>query len=234
MDRKTILGAIFGFLGVIFIGAISSGVWEYILEPTLFWTRDSVLNVASLGIEAFKDDTYREIAQGYTEATSGQVYYLLVLVFIMAVTWQVSSALYKTRELRDNWQKLLNKIAEGKETFAKEPPSTEDLERDAPALEPEIKRVQRMNYINAALLALLLAANLITYARNRYVIAAISHYHQALRIAAPYLTSTEEKEIGSAFAQVSKKADNIAVVSKLEGVASATTKESRNSDPGRS
>ena len=78
-----------------------------------------------------------------------------------------------------------------------------------------------MNYINAALLALLLAANLITYARNRYVIAAISHYHQALRIAAPYLTSTEEKEIGSAFAQVSKKADYIAVVSKLEGVASA-------------
>lgn len=221
MDRKTILRATLGILGTVLIGAIGSGVWEHILQPALSWTRDSVLNVASLGIETFKDDTYREIAQGFREAASGQVYFLLVLLYVMVLTAMLVIIWHLAKETRRKWQELLDRIAQAKEHGSKEPPSIEDLEREAIALEPRFTRIYRLNYALAAVVVLTVASNLITYARNSYVSAAVSHYHQAMRIAAPYLTPTEEKEIASAFSQVSRKTDYVAVLRKLEGVASA-------------
>lgn len=221
MDRKAILRTTLGVLGAILIGAIGSGVWEHILRPSLSWTRDSVLNVASLGIEAFKDDIYREIAQGFREAASRRIYsrvILLYVTFYMLILVAYSVFLAETTR---KWQGLFDSIAQAKKHVTKEPPSTDDIDREVRALEPKITLLHRLKYVLIVLIALTVAFDIVAFSRNTYVMAAVSHYHQVTRIASPYLSPTEEKMIFSAFSQVTRKADYVAVLSKLEGVASA-------------
>jgi hypothetical protein len=52
------------------MGAIGSGAWEYILKPVVLRTSSITLEIATLGIKAFKDSVYKEIAQGHHEAAS--------------------------------------------------------------------------------------------------------------------------------------------------------------------
>lgn len=64
--RKAILGVI----AALVVGGLGNGVWEYVLEPAFTWSVAGVLNVATLGVQSFKDDLYREIAKGFHEESS--------------------------------------------------------------------------------------------------------------------------------------------------------------------
>jgi F0F1-type ATP synthase membrane subunit c/vacuolar-type H+-ATPase subunit K len=57
-------------IGVIVLGAVGSGLWEYILKPGLFSLTGLALNIATLGMERFKNDLYEEIARGFHEGPS--------------------------------------------------------------------------------------------------------------------------------------------------------------------
>ncbi|MBJ6911644.1 hypothetical protein JG661_20470, partial [Vibrio cholerae] len=59
-----------GTIGAIVIGAIGSGVWEYILQPVLKNGSNAFLELATLGAESYKDDLYQEVAKGYQEKAS--------------------------------------------------------------------------------------------------------------------------------------------------------------------
>jgi len=57
-------------LASVLLGGIGSGVWEYVLRPALTGGTSLLLNLATLGSHAFKDDLYREVALGYQETPS--------------------------------------------------------------------------------------------------------------------------------------------------------------------
>lgn len=54
----------------IVLGAVGSGAWEYILKPIALHATSFTLEVATLGVQSFKDNVYGEIAQGHHEAAS--------------------------------------------------------------------------------------------------------------------------------------------------------------------
>lgn len=73
--------AILGVVAALFIGGLGNGIWEYVLEPAFAWSATGILNIATLGIQSFKDDIYSEIAKGFHEESSlslaNTFYYLL-------------------------------------------------------------------------------------------------------------------------------------------------------------
>jgi hypothetical protein len=54
-------------LGTIVLGAIGSGVWDVVFKPFFSWIAEILLNVATLGLAAIRDEMYVEIAKGTYE-----------------------------------------------------------------------------------------------------------------------------------------------------------------------
>jgi gas vesicle protein len=54
----------------IFLGAVGSGFWEYILRSIALSGTNIFLEIASLGVVSFKNSLYVEIAQGHHEEPS--------------------------------------------------------------------------------------------------------------------------------------------------------------------
>lgn len=69
-------------LATIFLGAIGSGTWDYILKPSLSGASHACLSVATLGIHRFSDGIFTEIAQGHHEGASTS---LLVMAYAMFI-----------------------------------------------------------------------------------------------------------------------------------------------------
>lgn len=59
MNRKTLLTT----LGVIFFGALGSGLWE-LLKPLLNWSWSGLLTISTLGLTSLRDGIYAEAASG--------------------------------------------------------------------------------------------------------------------------------------------------------------------------
>jgi hypothetical protein len=54
----------------IFLGAVGSGFWEYILRPIALSGTNIFLEIATLGVVSFKNSLYVDIAQGHHEEPS--------------------------------------------------------------------------------------------------------------------------------------------------------------------
>ena len=221
MDRKGIIRGILWIVGSVLVGALGSGVWVNILGPGLSWTRDLLLNVASIWVDSWKDGIYREVAEGFRETASVQAHARLTVLMTMLVSGLVVFVWAFEKQVRGKWEELVSRFAGSKESASDGVASKEDLQRHLLALKPELGRVRRGNYISVVLVAVWVGLLIMSSVRITYVTSAVAHYEQAMRIAGPYLSSTEEKEIASAFAQVSSKAEYVAVVSKVEKVALA-------------
>lgn len=68
-----------GLTATILLGALGSGLWELALKPLGRWLGKSLLTVATLGSNSVRDDIYREAAKGIHEASSLQLFWLVVL-----------------------------------------------------------------------------------------------------------------------------------------------------------
>lgn len=62
------------------LGAVGSGAWEWLLKPSLVGLSEFGLNVATLGIQSFKNSLYRNIAQGLHEEASVSLFTLASIV----------------------------------------------------------------------------------------------------------------------------------------------------------
>jgi len=61
---------IFWVIATLFIGAISNGVWEYMLKPLCSFAIRIILNITTFGIEFYKNDIYIQISKGFREYPS--------------------------------------------------------------------------------------------------------------------------------------------------------------------
>ena len=74
-----------GILATILLGAIGSGVWEYLLKPFFEFGTKFILNIATLGIETFKNDIYLQIAKGFMEKASSDNLKMLNTFYVIMI-----------------------------------------------------------------------------------------------------------------------------------------------------
>ena len=87
--KSVIFRRVLWIVGMIILGAVSSGVWESMLKPLCAKVRDSILDVATFGVNRYRNDIYIEIAKGFCEKPSVLLFCTLVSTFLgfaLAVT----------------------------------------------------------------------------------------------------------------------------------------------------
>ncbi len=213
-----------GLLGTILLGAIGSGVWQGLLGPALNLVRNLVLDLASLGFRSYKDSVYRQIALDNSNAANIETLYIVTVLYLIAA---IAVLLFYARALRtltDKNQNLHSRILRDlgrKPTVAEEPGRPlEELETSVRNSGQSLRWSRRRLRVWAPLWILLIASHMVSWSRASYVDSALAHYHQALRIAAPYLESKELQEIQSRFAQIQSRQAYIDIVQRLTEVAS--------------
>ena len=76
-----------GIIGVIFLGALGSGLWEKFLSPALLWLFEKVSSLSRHISSSFMDSVYQEISNGFHEFYSVQTY---TFIFIIIATGYVA------------------------------------------------------------------------------------------------------------------------------------------------
>lgn len=176
----------------IFLGAIGSGLWEWMLKPFLMGASDFGLNVATLGMRTFKDSLYKEIARGLHEESSLRVYtavFALLPCFILGV---LTGALHARK-----------KAAAGLETTRYD------------------RVMEKLSRPMLVLLVFVLVFSVVQANQHAYVNRAVTHFHQLLSIAGPHLSEEDRTQYKSRFAQISSSDDYATLTAALEDLCRA-------------
>jgi hypothetical protein len=196
--------AIATLTGALVIGALGSGVWDYLFKPLFIWAGSSLLDVATLGKQSLVDGMYVEVAKGSYERAANVVNQLLIAGLCAFGIAPPIIGLSLMRILR-------RKKAE--ETL-----NTSDSEPAA-----FVRRVAKIaSPLFFALLvvqAVTSGALIIQTARLSYIIRAANYIEQCQRIVAPFQSNDERLLLTSAFARIDSKTSYIAVLDRLQNVA---------------
>jgi ABC-type nitrate/sulfonate/bicarbonate transport system permease component len=170
----------------IFLGAIGSGAWEWVLKPALTSVSEFGLNVATLGIKSFKDSLYKEVALGFHEEPSVRLY---VAVFGFLPSFILG---------------ILTGFLRGQNRSA-EPETTTIID----------KVVVKLFRPFLILVIFLLVFAVVQANQMTYISRSITHFHVLLQMTSPYISEHQRLLYQSRFAQVSSKDDYAKVVDEL-------------------
>lgn len=219
--------AILGVIGALIIGGLGNGVWEYVLEPAFTWSLTGILNIATLGIQSFKDELYREVAKGFHEESSlslaNSLYYWVgygvafgLFLFTRKTKGLVFSIAAANKEIDE-----LEAIADGNS----ESNGPEDLHVRISNLRartqkqaPKAELLHKTAYLLFAFGIAFFAWMIIGCAKDRYINTAIVHYEQSLAIVAPLATDKELATLNSRFARIASKDDYETLISDIAHV----------------
>lgn len=220
--------AILGLVAALIVGGLGNGVWEYVLEPAFTWSVTGILNIATLGVQSFKDDLYREIAKGFHEESSlslaNALYYWVgygvafgLFLFTRRTKNLVSKISSHNKKLGD-----LEAIADG-DVDSREPNNDirmriSKLREENSSLAPKAKLMHKAAYFLFALGIAFFAWMVIGMEKARYINSAIVHYEQSLSIVTPLATDKELAAFKSRFARVASKGDYEALISDIAHV----------------
>lgn len=113
MKKKTIKW-ILGIIGIIFLGAVGSGLWQIGIEPASSWILDALFKITTLGLSYFEDAFYRDVAKGLHEETSIFTLYFIFVGFTIffGYIWSTTSGdrASKFNKFRQRWRGLILKI----------------------------------------------------------------------------------------------------------------------------
>jgi hypothetical protein len=227
MDKRQIGKWVWRSAGLIIFGALGSALWELLLRPVFRQAGYWVLDIASFGLQSFRNDVYRQIATDSTAGPSTEAYSLLITFFVAACVILVFVFSNRFADARDRGEKLKVRgkvlratIVEGR--VEKEPAPTlslEELESHILLIDGSLAKYRRRIYVFVCIVGINVVTAWVQFARSTYVNSAVIHYQQALRISSPYLSDSEHRETESRFAQIASRADYISVVGGLEDIA---------------
>lgn len=214
LSKKSIIG---GILSAIVLGAVGSGVWQYILDPLLSSGSRLTLNLATLGMESFKNDLYREIAKGFHEKASNALYAQFNMMFSIAcIGFSIFMAI-KARGLVQRKSEMIEDLQRIEANEEKKIRSLEEIRADLKNAKPEwfLKAV----YVLVALNLVYMSAQYITSKRDRYVNSAIAHYSQLRKIVSPYVSQIELMNMDSRFSQIQSAKNYEVLISEMSNIA---------------
>ena len=207
------------FIGALVIGGLGNGVWEYILEPAFAWSLHGLLNVATLGVQSFKDDLYREIAKGFHEESSLTLASTFNYLVACAVVFGLFQLLQWSKKIINEIKVSSNELdalehevdhpnpQEQRQTTEGLKERISQLRLKNSGMEPRAKFINRVTNFLFAFGVAFYAWMLIGAVKDRYINSAIVHYEQSLAIVAPVITTNEMILLKSRFARVASRKD---------------------------
>ena len=183
-----VIGTI-GVLATIFLGAISNGVWEYILKPILNSSSDFVLNLISFGIRQYKDQIYLEIAKNFHEDISISLLSLITAMLMAAIT-MLSFLILLSEYIKKHIDRKFGDAYDGK---------------------------KKIYYKIFVCFFLIFSISFIQgdFMRIKYINRSITKYNQLLNATIPYMDQDEINKIESSFALIKNKSDYDIIIKKL-------------------
>lgn len=220
--------AILGLIGALIVGGLGNGVWEYVFEPAFTWSLSGILNVATLGIQTFKDDLYGEIAKGFHEKSSLSLANSLYYWVGYGVAFGSFLFTRKTKDLVSSIATLNKEIDELEDTAngSSEPSEPDkDLHTRISNLRSRVQKqapktvlLHKAAYLLFVFGIAFFGWMIIGGAKDRYINTAIVHYKQSLAIVAPLATGKELSTFESRFALIASKSDYEALITDIEHV----------------
>ncbi len=214
---------VLGLAGALLMGGLGNGVWEYVLEPMLAWSLHGILNIATLGVQSFKDALYREIAKGFHEESS--------LVLAITFNYLIAGAvIFTLLQMKQRAKKILGEIEEtNNELDELEKELVNSKEEKSKSIESLKDRISKSRVKNSELVPRARLIHKTTYAlfvcgvafyawmligavKDRYINSAIVHYEQSLAIVTPYISTYELSVLNSRFARIASKNDYVALI----------------------
>ncbi len=229
MRGKKYFKILLGIIGAILLGAIGSGVWKFLLEPAIFRGRNSILNIAVLGVEKYKNNIYEEVAKGFHEIPSLEVYYYVIWIFALGLIVYGTELYIKSKQLKWKHDKLLVEIKSIITGTKRKELSISELYDDASKIKPQ--RLVFTSKICIVVVIIFATWLFISHFRHRYINSAITHFQQMCSIVKPYIDQQQEKQIISEFAQIKNKQNYINVIVKLKQLAEKNNLEMPKFEP---
>lgn len=176
----------------IVLGAVGSGAWEWMLKPFLLGASEFGLNVATLGIQSFKDSLYEDIARGLHEESSLRLYSAVFGIFPLFMLGVVTGAMQARRTIKSGisntaQERIINWLA--KPLFV--------------------------------VLIFVVVFSVVQANQLAYVNRAITHAQQLLMIVDPYISQDQQLLFRSRFAQVSSSEEYAQLTAEIERICHA-------------
>jgi len=216
MNFKLKAKLIGGVISAIVLGAIGSGIWQYVFDPALSKGSKVILDLATLGVESFKNDLYQEIAIGFHEKASSALYSQFNMFCTLFLVLMPIFLLIKTKEVIQQKSDMLKKLEQMEDEGEKESLTTDNLRESTQNLRPE--RLLAFIYVLLVVGVLLFSAQFVTSKRDRYVNSAIAHYSQLKRIVSPYVSQNEIQLLDSRFSQIQSANDFESIIVQLNDI----------------
>jgi hypothetical protein len=189
-------------LATVSLGAVGSGLWDWLLKPTLLGVGRGLLTLVTLGLASAKNNVYQEAAKGYHELP---VLFLFSLISASLAFGPagVATGMYVGGKLAP---RILGK-------------------------EPAPVRGRVILIALLLVLTLLGSVVFVQFLMVNYENLAITHFQQCLAICAPYLTLQEQRDLASKFAQIQTKEDYVAVISRLKSLGAKNSLQTPEFEP---
>lgn len=199
-EKNNTLTVLLGIIGTILLGALGSGVWEYLLKPLFESGTKIILDIATLGIEAFKNDVYVQIAKGFSESNSIKSYSSIMLFLLTVMIFSIMIMYYKLQRVE--------KTHNG---------NIEQNEKVEP-FEVRIKKFKRQFYFSFFYVAIFFIFHIFNIFRLTYINNSIVYYEQLKKASTPYISQRQLLVFESRFTLITNREDYILVTSDLEKV----------------
>ena len=179
-------------IGSLIVGLFGSALWENIFRDLLSFGGKTLLTISTLGLEKYKNDIYISIARGFYEQVSIQTL-SLGLGVLFGITLGGILVTFRIKE----------KDGETQESKVKEWIKNH-------------KRFVRTGFLIYTIFVM--GVTILSLSKITYINKSIAYYRQLESIAAPYLTSNQEKVFNSRFAQIQNKEDYTKLIDDLIAV----------------
>ncbi|MDN5068036.1 hypothetical protein [Aliarcobacter butzleri] len=181
-------------LGSILIGALGSGVWEYLLKPFFSHSINFILDVSTLGMDKFKNSIYEEVSQGFSEKNSISTYSFITMIYLGFLFTMILILFRKIKNKKINLDEEDNAPKEFNNSYQK---------------------LIKIFYILSSLSILLFMIIMVQNIKLQYINTSIIYYKQLLNIVAPYLSEQEIKIYNSKFSLIKNKEEYEKLVDEL-------------------
>jgi len=186
------------------LGAIGTGLWEWIIKPLLTMTASSILKILSFGINSVGRKLYVEIAKRSPHRANLFIIGLICLIFAGLIGISAS-----------RYMRTAEKMAQPQLA------SIEELAKVSPQLASDkLSKLRKEAEDNANLYMLFLSCFGLVfisyhYFKYLYILSAINYFERCMYICGPYLKDSEEKQFISDFALITSENEFNHIINRL-------------------
>ncbi|HDY73021.1 MAG TPA: hypothetical protein ENH86_00405 [Candidatus Jorgensenbacteria bacterium] len=176
-------------IGSLVVGLIGSALWENLFRDLLNLGGKTLLTISTLGLDKYKDNIYMSIAQGFYERVSIQILSLgLGVLFGIALGTIIITFKINKKDEKSKDLKI-KKWLRGHKRFVK------------------------IGFLIYTIFVM--GITVLSLAEITYINKSIAYYRQLESIAAPYITSDQEKIFNSRFSQIKNREGYTKLINEL-------------------